>query len=108
MDQLRRRKRHGDREAPLESDEGMIALPTDGAGPEHAAASGQIGERIAAAMDQLTPAERTAFTLRHLEGRSIQEIEQALGIRTNAAKNTVFRAVQKLRMELEPLMSEMS
>lgn len=107
MDQLRRRQRQGDRETPLETQEGVIAFPVSGPGPEHTAASGQVGDRIAAAMERLTPAERTAFTLRHLEGRSIQEIEEALGVRTNAAKNTVFRAVQKLRLELEPLMSEL-
>ena len=107
MDQLRRRKRHGEREAPLETDEGAISFPVLAPGPEHAAAGGEIGERIAAAMDLLTPSERAAFTLRHLEGRSIAEIEAALGVRTNAAKNTIFRAVQKLRLELEPLMSEL-
>ena len=47
--------------------------------------------------------ERAAFTLRHHEGRSIQEISQLLGIGTSAAKHSVFRAVKKLRVALAPL-----
>jgi len=40
--------------------------------------------------------------MRHMEGRSIEEISQALNLKVNAAKNSVFRAVQKLRQQLEP------
>jgi RNA polymerase sigma-70 factor (ECF subfamily) len=56
-----------------------------------------------AAMRSLTPTERSAFVLRHLEDRSTEEIGAALGIRSNAAKQAVFRAVQKLRRRLAPL-----
>ena len=63
------------------------------------------GDKIARAMTQLSPPERAAFTMRHLEGKSIAEISKALKIRESAAKNSVFRAVQKLRQQLEPLMS---
>ena len=38
--------------------------------------------------------------LRHLEDRSMGEIAAVLGIAPNAAKQAVFRAVQKLRREL--------
>jgi DNA-directed RNA polymerase specialized sigma24 family protein len=34
---------------------------------------------------------------------SIDEIGRTLGTKVNATKHTVFRAVQKLRAELEPL-----
>jgi len=47
--------------------------------------------------------ERAAFTLRHYEGRSIEEICSALNLRTSAAKHSVFRAVKKLRVALGPL-----
>ena len=78
-------------------------LPSHDAGPERRLLSGELRERIARALQQLTPMERTAFVLRHFEGRSIEEISQALELRAGAAKNTVFRAVQKLRRSLEPL-----
>jgi RNA polymerase sigma-70 factor (ECF subfamily) len=54
-------------------------------------------------MRRLTPTERTAFALRHTEDRSTQEIGEILGIAPNAAKQAVFRAIQKLRRELAPL-----
>jgi RNA polymerase sigma-70 factor (ECF subfamily) len=54
-------------------------------------------------MQNLTGRERTAFVLRHYEGMSIAEIGEVLGTETNATKNTIFRAVRKLRQVLEPL-----
>jgi RNA polymerase sigma-70 factor (ECF subfamily) len=77
--------------------------PTDGQGPERLAESAEIGRRIAAAMSGLTPLERAAFTLRHYEGRSIDEIARALDLGTSSAKHSVFRAVRKLRVALAPL-----
>ena len=43
--------------------------------------------------------------LRHFEGKSIAEVSRVMGLRANAAKNNIFRAVQKLRRELQPLVS---
>jgi DNA-directed RNA polymerase specialized sigma24 family protein len=40
-----------------------------------------------------------------MEGRSIEEISQTLNLKASAAKNSVFRAVQKLRQQLEPYAS---
>ena len=51
------------------------------------------------------PMERAAFVLLHLEGLSIEEIGRALDRHSDAAKNCVFRAVQKLRRALEPVVS---
>jgi RNA polymerase sigma-70 factor (ECF subfamily) len=49
--------------------------------------------------------ERAAFMMRHHEGMSIEEMARVLGTSLNATKNSVFRAVQKLRLELEPMVS---
>jgi RNA polymerase sigma-70 factor (ECF subfamily) len=49
--------------------------------------------------------ERAAFVLRHFEGQSIEEISHALGLKTNAAKHSIFRAVRKMRLALEPLVA---
>jgi RNA polymerase sigma-70 factor (ECF subfamily) len=75
----------------------------DDHGPERLAESAEIGQRVEEAMRQLSPMERAAFTLRHYEGRSIQEISRMLGLGTSAAKHSVFRAVKKLRVSLAPL-----
>jgi RNA polymerase sigma-70 factor (ECF subfamily) len=73
------------------------------AGPDRLLLSGEIGALQQTAMQSLTPTERTAFVLRHMEDCSTEEIGAALGIAPNAAKQAVFRAVQKLRFRLATL-----
>ena len=77
-------------------------METEQPGPERLLISTEMKARMALALARLTPAERVAFTMRHMEGRSIDEISQTLNLKTSAAKNSVFRAVQKLRQQLEP------
>ncbi len=74
-----------------------------GASPERLMLSTEVQERISSAMSGLSAMERAAFTLRHFEGRSIDEISQSLGLKTNATKHSIFRAVRKMRSALEPL-----
>ena len=87
------------------ADEGAVSdqVASDSPGADRVVFSSQIQQRIAAAMDQLTPHEKTAFTLRHFEGYSIEEIGAALEIGSNAAKQAIFRAVQKMRRALAPM-----
>lgn len=73
------------------------------AGPDRLLLSQEMEARRQAAMERLTPAERVAFVMRHMEDRSTEEIAGALGMTTNSAKQAVFRAVQKLRQSLAPL-----
>jgi RNA polymerase sigma-70 factor (ECF subfamily) len=80
-----------------------IQLADLAAGPDRLLLSGEIGALQQAAMRGLTPTERTAFVLRHMEDCSSEEIAAALGIAPNAAKQAVFRAVHKLRLRLAPL-----
>ena len=70
------------------------------AGPDRLLLSGEIGAMQEMAMLSLTPTERTAFVLRHMEDCSSEQIATALGMEPNAAKQAVFRAVQKLRRRL--------
>jgi RNA polymerase sigma-70 factor (ECF subfamily) len=62
----------------------------------------EIRDRVAAALNGLTVMERAAFVLRHFEGLSIEEISRTLGLRTSATKHSIFRAVRKMRRELQP------
>lgn len=80
----------------------QVQLEAPHPGPDRMLISAEMKARMAQALAQLTPAERVAFTMRHMEGRSIDEISQTLNLKTSAAKNSVFRAVQKLRQQLEP------
>lgn len=70
--------------------------------PERLTRSGQITQLLKPALEQLSEMERVAFTLRHFEGCNVDEIARTLGVQQNAAKHSVFRAVQKLRRALEP------
>jgi RNA polymerase sigma-70 factor (ECF subfamily) len=75
------------------------------ASPERLMLSAQVQERIAAAMSSLSAMERAAFVLRHFEGFSIDEISRQLGLKTNATKHSIFRAVKKMRVALEPFVA---
>ena len=86
-------------------EEQTIQLPTKDAGPDRMLLSKEAKTKIAEAMQALTPTERIAFALRHMDGQSIEEISKVLKVRENAAKNTIFRAVKKLRLALEPLVA---
>jgi RNA polymerase sigma-70 factor (ECF subfamily) len=88
---------------PLMSEAGVEVPLTDGQpGPEQSLLDGEATLMRQRAMADLTPMERTAFVLRHMEERPIAEIATALGVPANSAKQAVFRAVSKLRAALRP------
>ena len=60
------------------------------AGPDRLLLSGEIAAMQNCAMRSLTPTERTAFVLRHMEDYSTEEISTALGIAPNAARQAVL------------------
>lgn len=66
--------------------------------------AGEIGARVQEALNALSTQERAAFLMRHYHGCSIEEICNALDLKTNAAKHSIFRAVKKMRVALKPLM----
>jgi RNA polymerase sigma-70 factor, ECF subfamily len=107
LDLVRSRKRRSENMAPAdpEMDDPVLALPSGDPTPERTALSGEIRERVAEAMNELSATERTAFVLRHFEGMCIEDVSRVLECQPGAAKHSVFRAVQKLRRALEPLVS---
>jgi RNA polymerase sigma-70 factor (ECF subfamily) len=107
LDMLEKKKITGDYTISDDADpeEQTVQVASTDAGPERQLLSREANEKIASAMKLLTPTERIAFTLRHMEGQSIEEISRTLKVKENAAKNTIFRAVKKLRVNLEPLVA---
>jgi RNA polymerase sigma-70 factor (ECF subfamily) len=107
LDLVRSRKRRSENLAPAdpEMEDPIVSLPSGNPGPEREALSGEIRERVAEAMNDLSATERTAFVLRHFEGMCIEDVSRVLECQPGAAKHSVFRAVQKLRRALEPLVS---
>ncbi len=77
-----------------------IQVPDHSPSPEQVLLSGELGAFRQSAMNSLTALERTAFTLRHMEDCSMEEIAAVLDIAPNAAKQAVYRAVHKLRQRL--------
>jgi RNA polymerase sigma-70 factor (ECF subfamily) len=110
LDVMRSRKRRSKQEAGPEGavsemEDPVLSLPSGDPTPERVAMSGEVRERVAEAMNELSASERTAFVLRHFEGMRIEDVSRVLGCQPGAAKHSVFRAVQKLRRALEPLVS---
>jgi RNA polymerase sigma-70 factor, ECF subfamily len=106
VDLIRVRQSRRDQSRAESLDEAADMASNKAPGPERLARSAEIERHVASALSQLSPLERAAFTLRHYEGRSIDEIGRMLGLGTSATKHSVFRAVRKLRVALEPLRSE--
>ena len=113
LDLIRSRKRRGAQtEAAPQVQDGapdpMQSLPDPAPPPDRLAMSGEVERQVAAVLNGLSDMERTAFVLRHYEGMCIDDIGRTLGVQPNAAKHSIFRAVQKLRRALEPLVSSAS
>jgi len=85
------------------ADESTVPVADACSGPEGILLDSEAASLRRAAMATLTPMERTAFTLRHMEDLPIAEIAAALNVPANSAKQAVFRAVGKLRRSLAPL-----
>jgi len=105
LDRMASRKTAEASQIAIEDDPEQHAVQlTDAApGPQRILLSGGIGALQQMAMRGLTPVERIAFVLRHLEKQSTEEIAIALGIAPNSAKQAVYCAVQKLRQGLAVL-----
>ncbi len=86
-----------------DGEQDRVQIADQAAGPERLLLSGEIGAMQEIAMHALSATERTAFVLRHLEDRTTEEIAAVMGIPPNTAKQSVFRAVQKLRRRLATL-----
>jgi RNA polymerase sigma-70 factor (ECF subfamily) len=71
-----------------------------GADPERDLMSRELGKRIQRALDRLSPRERMVFELKHYHGLKLRTVGEILHTTEETAKNTLFRATQKLRGSL--------
>lgn len=71
--------------------------------PEDRYFAHQIQMRLESALGRLSPRQRAAFTLRHYEGLSLEEIGNILDLDVGTVKAHMHRAVVKLREELHDL-----
>jgi len=113
LDYLRRRNSRPEDQAPEATGEDE-ALPRDffdrqresrvAADPERYLMGKEIGRRINAALEFLSPRERMVFELKHYQGLKLRAIGEMLGTTEETVKNSLFRATRKLRTRLEGLL----
>src|SRR5437763_3147631 len=65
--------------------------------PERDLMRRELGNRINNALGRLTPRERMVFELKHYHGLRLRTVGEILNTTEETAKNTLFRATQKLR-----------
>src|SRR5215472_8605379 len=95
----------GRRPAGVDDEEIFQRVASPEPSPERVASSSEVAALLAPALQELSAMERVAFVMRHYEGLPIEKIAEGLGIREGAAKHAIFRAVQKIRRALEPVVS---
>jgi RNA polymerase sigma-70 factor, ECF subfamily len=104
LDHLRRRQVRKE-EAPIATDAtgeqyDVLEQVPDGraaANPERDLMSRELAGRISRALEKLTPRERMVFELKHYHGLKLRTVGEVLNTTEETAKNTLFRATQKLR-----------
>src|SRR5881398_2669811 len=78
----------------------QVADLRSGANPERDLMRRELGGRISRALEKLTPRERMVFELKHYQGLKLRTVGEMLNTTEETAKNTLFRATQKLRSTL--------
>jgi RNA polymerase sigma-70 factor, ECF subfamily len=68
-----------------------------GADPERDLMRRELGSKIAGALQKLSARERMVFELKHYHGMKLRTVGEMLNTTEETAKNTLFRATQKLR-----------
>ncbi|HEX4487487.1 MAG TPA: sigma-70 family RNA polymerase sigma factor [Terriglobales bacterium] len=104
MDHLRKRQVRKE-DAPVATDAqgesydvlAQVADERAASNPEHDLISRELGSRIGAALQELSPRERMVFELKHYHGLKLRTVGEILQTTEDTAKNTLFRATQKLR-----------
>jgi RNA polymerase sigma-70 factor (ECF subfamily) len=97
---VRSRRRRENRIVAGDDGEEVARMPAGEPGPDRLLASGEVQQRVERALRRMSELERTAFVLRHHEGLSLREIGETLAVNESAAKQSLFRAVRKLREAL--------
>jgi RNA polymerase sigma-70 factor (ECF subfamily) len=78
-----------------------LAMARPAVSPESDYAHQSLGRDLANAMERLSASERQTFLLKHVEGWSLEDIADRHKTNVNNTKQTLFRAVRKLRVDLD-------
>jgi len=105
LDRLRSQRWRFWRKRASQEDEQVILRLASSARPEAEDRyfAAHIRARLEGAIAQLSPRQRAAFTLRHYDDLSLEEISNLLDLDIGTVKAHMHRAVVKLRHELRDL-----
>lgn len=78
----------------------LVPDNTPGASPESSLRARELARCIPQALEKLSPRERMVFELRHYHGLKLRTVAGIFQTTEGTAKNTLFRATQKLRTQL--------
>jgi len=81
-----------------QADAGVLAAAA--LDPARTAESRLLQEKIALALDKISPQEKAVFLLRHYDDLMLKDIASSLGLSLGSVKSYLFRAVHKLQKEL--------
>ena len=84
-----------------EQREGWIEPVDDRPDPEREIMAHQLRSAIERAEGELSAQQKVIFRLRHYENRSLEEIAKLLGLRGGTVRAHLFRAIHKIRKQLE-------
>lgn len=79
-----------------------LDVADDRPGAEQTLMASQIGRAIDRAVDGLSAQQKIIFRLRHYEDLALEEIAKILDLAPGTVRAHLFRAVHKVRKELEP------
>ena len=107
LDHLRKKQVRKEESAVVNDSDGeefslldMVSDDRAAANPERDLMRKELGRKIGKALTRLTERERMVFELKHYQGLKLRTIGEMLNTTEETAKNTLFRATQKLRSSL--------
>ncbi len=84
--------------------EGQWEPTAGGKNPSETLLNKELGTVCREALEDLPFRQRTAFTMRYMEGMSLKEIGESMGITEGAVKANLWQASQKMQKSLAPFL----
>lgn len=91
----------GDAETPRQE-----APAPESDGPEQRLVNGELSRHVWSALEELSEEHRAAVVMHHMEGMSVEEIAQAMGVRPGTIMSRLSRAREALRHRLSRYVEE--
>jgi len=91
----------GDAETPRQD-----APAPESDGPEQRLVNGELSRHVWSALEELSEEHRAAVVMHHMEGMSVEEIAQVMGVRPGTIMSRLSRAREALRHRLSRYVEE--